>query len=182
MAFARIRVLFSLVIMAGLLSGCFAKPDISGPTSSDSYDGPHKTRPMVIDGQAAAPTTPARGAGGAGSGGPVDRPTELIVYFDYDMSVIKPEWRDVLTQHAKYLAANPDVKTVLEGHCDERGTREYNVALGERRANAVQRFLSVQGVSAEQMEVVSYGEEKPQATGTTEADYSQNRRVEFRYE
>lgn len=185
MAFARVRLFVSLTFLAGVLSGCFTTPDCCGPgwegqTSSDSYDGPHKTRPMVVDGEAAAPA-PVAAAGGA-DGGPVERPTEVIVYFDYDMSVIKPEWRDVLTRHAKYLAANPDVKVVLEGHCDERGTREYNVALGERRANAVQRFLTVQGVSASQLEVVSYGEEKPQETGTTEEAYAKNRRVEFRYE
>ncbi len=186
MAFARIRSFFYLILMAGLLAGCFAKPDTSGPTSADSYDGPHKTRPIHADGDASGGASRGgAGAGGDGSGqagGPADKPTEMIVYFDYDMSVIKPEWRDLLTRHARYLAANPDVKVVLEGHCDERGTREYNVALGERRANAVQRFLTVQGVSASQLEVVSYGEEKPQATGTTEADYAKNRRVEFRYE
>ncbi len=188
MAFVRVRSFFSLILMAGLLAGCFAKPDTSGPTSADSYDGPHKTRALIVDGEAAGGSgTSSRGAGGAGdgsgmAGGPAEKPTEMIVYFDYDMSVVKPEWRDLLTRHARYLAANPDVKVVLEGHCDERGTREYNVALGERRANAVQRFLTVQGVSASQLEVVSYGEEKLRATGTTEADHSQNRRVEFRYE
>ncbi len=180
MAFARFRVFFSLIAMAGLLAGCFAKPDTSGPTSSDSYDGPHKTRPLTQDGDATGGAAKDSGAGGMTSDA-ADKPTEMIVYFDYDMSVVKPEWRDLLTRHARYLAANPNVKVVLEGHCDERGTREYNVALGERRANAIQRFLTVQGVSASQLEVVSYGEEKPQATGTTEADYAKNRRVEFRY-
>ena len=83
--------------------------------------------------------------------------------------------------HARYLRANPNARVVLHGHTDERGTREYNMALGERRANAVQRFLNIQGVSPSQMSVVSYGEERPAVHGQSESAYAQNRRVVFDY-
>lgn len=100
-------------------------------------------------------------------------------YFDFDTSEIKPEARDVLIAHAQYLANNPDQHVRLEGHADERGTKEYNLALGERRANAVERFLIVNGASRNQIETVSYGEEKPAVMGTGESVWAQNRRVEL---
>lgn len=104
-----------------------------------------------------------------------------LVYFDFDKSVIRPEFIDMLNAHAGFLVANPTQMVVLEGHADERGTREYNLALGERRAKQVATYLMVQGVSAAQIDTVSYGEEQPLAIGKTEAEYSQNRRVEIVY-
>jgi len=104
-----------------------------------------------------------------------------LVYFDFDKSDIRLEFREILDAHAAYLVANPNQMVVLEGHADERGTREYNLALGERRANQVAAYLQVKGVSAAQIDSVSYGEEKPLAIGKTEAEYSQNRRVEIVY-
>lgn len=101
-------------------------------------------------------------------------------YFDFDQSVVKPEARAALEAHAQYLAANGG-NVVLEGHADERGTREYNLALGERRAEAIARYLSVLGVSAQQIESVSYGEERPASLGHDESSWSLNRRVELRY-
>ena len=100
-------------------------------------------------------------------------------YFDFDTSEIKPEARDVLVAHAKFLAANPSQQVRLEGHGDERGTKEYNLALGERRANAVERFLIVNCASRGQIETVSYGEEKPAVMGSTDSAWAQNRRVEL---
>ena len=87
----------------------------------------------------------------------------------------------MLTAHVRFLRANPGASVVLQGHTDERGTREYNLALGERRAGAVERYLNVQGVSPSQVEVVSYGEERPAARGQNEQAYAQNRRVVFAY-
>lgn len=104
-----------------------------------------------------------------------------VFYFDFDKAVVKSEALADLSAHAKYLVNNPSVTVILEGHADERGTREYNMALGERRAKAVSRYLSVQGVSAAQMEVISYGEERPAMQGHTEASWSKNRRVELKY-
>jgi peptidoglycan-associated lipoprotein len=102
-----------------------------------------------------------------------------VFYFDFDTSEIKQEARDVLIAHARYLADNPRQQVRLEGHGDERGTKEYNLALGERRANAVQRFLVVNGASRGQIETVSYGEEKPAVRGSSESAWAQNRRVEL---
>lgn len=103
-------------------------------------------------------------------------------YFDFDTSEIKSESRDVLIAHANFLADNPSRDARLEGHSDERGTKEYNLALGERRAKAIERFLVVNGVSRDQIEVISYGEEKPAAMGDSEGAYAQNRRVELIYQ
>ncbi len=108
-------------------------------------------------------------------------PETRTIYFEYDSDAIRSEFEPVLTAHARFLQNNPDASVVLQGHTDERGTREYNLALGERRAGAVERYLSVQGVSPSQVEVVSYGEERPAARGQNEQAYAQNRRVVFAY-
>jgi peptidoglycan-associated lipoprotein len=102
-----------------------------------------------------------------------------VFYFEFDKSDLTQEARDALVYHAEQLKATPSMRIRLEGHADEQGTREYNLALGERRAQAVERYLQVQGVSANQMETISYGEERPAQNGTTEAAYSANRRVEL---
>lgn len=104
-----------------------------------------------------------------------------IIYFDFDKSEIRTEFRTVLNAHAMNLVANPSMTVVLEGHADERGTREYNLALGERRAQAVADYLMLKGVADGQIDTVSYGEERPVALGNTEADYAENRRVEIVY-
>lgn len=103
-----------------------------------------------------------------------------VFYFEFDKSDLSAEARAALVHHANFLKANTNTRIRLEGHADERGTREYNLALGERRAQSVERYLQVQGVSAGQMEIVSFGEEKPADAGTTEAAYSRNRRVEMK--
>lgn len=108
-------------------------------------------------------------------------PDVQTIYFDFNRDTIKSEYEAVVLAHARYLRANPNADVVLQGHTDERGTREYNLALGERRANAVKRFLNIQGVSNSQMSVVSYGEERPEARGQSEDAYAKNRRVVFNY-
>ena len=103
------------------------------------------------------------------------------IYFDFDRSEVKAADREVVMAHARYLADNADVKIVLEGHADERGTREYNIALGERRAKAVSQLMLLQGVSQSQIDIVSFGEERPVALGHDESAWSVNRRVEILY-
>ena len=103
-------------------------------------------------------------------------------YFDFDTSEIKPEARDVLVAHARYLANSPRQQVRVVGHADERGSKEYNLALGERRAKAVERFLIVNGASRGQIETVSYGEEKPAVRGSGEETWAQNRRVELNFD
>jgi peptidoglycan-associated lipoprotein len=104
-----------------------------------------------------------------------------VVYFGYDRAEILPEYKQVLNAHAKYLMANPQASIVFEGHCDERGTVEYNLALGERRANSVKSYLIVQGVNPAQLDSVSFGEERPAVIGSQETDWSKNRRAVINY-
>lgn len=106
---------------------------------------------------------------------------DTLFFFDYDQSSIKADARAALQSHAAYLAANADAMVRLEGHADERGTRAYNVALGERRANAVKRYLIVQGAASAQIETVSYGEERPLSLSQNEEGFARNRRVELIY-
>jgi peptidoglycan-associated lipoprotein len=104
-----------------------------------------------------------------------------LVYFDYDSYVIKPEFQALIDAHATYLKADGSRKVVIEGHTDERGGREYNLALGQRRAEAVRRALGLLGVADSQIEAVSFGKEKPAEQGSGEAVWSKNRRAEIRY-
>ena len=104
-----------------------------------------------------------------------------VIYFDYDSAQIRADFGDVIAAHAGLLAANPDLSVTLEGHADERGSREYNLALGERRSLAVRRQLVLLGASAGQIRSVSYGEERPAVDGHDEQSYSLNRRVEMVY-
>lgn len=104
-----------------------------------------------------------------------------IIYFDYDSFVVKAEFQNAIEGHAQFLKNNPRAKVSLEGHTDERGGREYNLALGQKRADAVRQSLSLLGVSAAQVESVSFGEEKPAMQGTDESAFSKNRRTEFFY-
>lgn len=119
--------------------------------------------------------------GGSGQMADSRIPETRTIYFAYDSDSIRPEFQSVLNAHADFLRNNSNASVVLQGHTDERGTREYNLALGERRAGAVEEFLSVQGVSPSQVDVVSYGEERPAARGSNEQAYAQNRRVVFEY-
>jgi len=153
----------------------------------------------VVDRSGTAVTPLAQGAGTspAQSGGTDQRsvspvqvaPTETaqpeamarIVYFDYDSFEVKPEYAATLEANAKYLAANRGRRLALEGHTDERGGREYNLALGQKRSEAVRRALTLLGVADAQVEPVSFGEEKPALNGFNEAAYAKNRRVEFTY-
>ncbi len=107
---------------------------------------------------------------------------EKVIYFEYDSDQISSDYQELIAHHGKYLAANPDMMVRLEGHADERGSREYNVALANRRAQSVRRLVLFQGVNAEQVSVISYGEEKPVAMSHDEEAWRLNRRVELVYE
>lgn len=148
----------------------------------------------VVDATAKAVTADAGAAGSGVQGGgvaPVDlgravdqapAPADSrLVYFDYDSFVIRPEFQSVIAAHARFLRAQPSRKVAIEGHTDERGGREYNLALGQKRAEAVRDALSILGVSSAQMEAVSFGKEKPVVSGNEEAAFAKNRRAEIRY-
>jgi peptidoglycan-associated lipoprotein len=130
-------------------------------------------------------------AGSVGGGGAYVEPgmepgdealiAETVIYFDFDTARIRSEYSEVLSAHARRLSAKPDLSVRLEGHADERGSREYNIGLGERRAQAVRQVLMLQGVPSAQITTVSYGEERPAVSGSTEEAWERNRRVEIVY-
>lgn len=135
--------------------------------------------------ESAAETSGIETGAGADGSALSARQTELLaqrrIYFPFDASTIDEESREIIAAHAAYLAANPQVRVHLEGHCDERGTREYNLALGERRAQAVERVMRLLGVSGSRATTVSYGEERPLAPEHNESAWRLNRRVEIIY-
>jgi len=125
------------------------------------------------------------GEGAQGGRSALDDPNSplavRVIYFEYDSSEVLPQYRSVVEAHAKYLAGNPNAVVTLEGHADERGSREYNLALGERRAYAVKSQMTLLGAGDNQIRVVSYGEERPALEGHDDGAWSKNRRVELRY-
>ena len=132
------------------------------------------------------PTTPSTGPSTSGLYGPGDLDTDAclrqrVVYFDFDKEEVKSEFQAIMACHAKYLRDRPSSRITLQGNTDERGSREYNMGLGERRGNAVNSALQANGGSASQLTVVSYGEERPTCTESNEGCWSQNRRVEIVY-
>ena len=119
------------------------------------------------------------------SGSPLEDPNSLLytktVFFGFDSSEVDAKYHDLIAAHAEYLASNPSMTVRIEGHTDERGSREYNIGLGERRANAVRRLLEAGGVTPDQLSAVSYGEERPGALGQNEDAWALSRRVEIVY-
>jgi peptidoglycan-associated lipoprotein len=114
------------------------------------------------------------------TGGSTDRPDlKKSVYYEFDKYDVKAEYRALVESHAAWLKANPSAKLVVEGNADERGSREYNVALGQRRAESVSKLMVLMGARADQIEAVSWGEEKPRGTGHDESSWSENRRSDF---
>ena len=169
--------------LAALMAGC---------SSTKLDEAPVETRPVPADGASAG-----AGAGGAGSGtsqsgvATVDLSksgagaaggllAQRVVYFDFDSFVVRDDFRPMLEAHAKTLAANRSKRIALEGHTDERGSREYNLALGQKRAEAVLRTMVLLGAPEAQLEAVSFGEERPAAQGGGEEAWAKNRRVELR--
>lgn len=154
---------------------------IAGCSSMGGKSGQGTEGAEVTD----ASGTSAAGVGGDWRGNPLDNPNSPLsvrtIFFDYDESQIRPDHRDVVIAHGQYLATNPNVTITVEGHADERGSREYNIALGERRANAVRSLLMAQGAADGQIHTVSYGEERPLSVGADESAWSQNRRAELVY-
>jgi peptidoglycan-associated lipoprotein len=173
-------LIWAVVMSAVLLAGC-SKPR---PTSTAAAGTAVPTEQSQTAG---ADTSGAFGAGVAnGSGEGVAGPSSgqlknRIIYFDFDSSEIKAEYTSVIAAHARYLASNASIRVRIEGNTDERGSREYNIGLGERRAQAVRRALMLQGVAESQITTVSYGEERPAVTGHTEDAWSRNRRAEIVY-
>jgi peptidoglycan-associated lipoprotein len=160
-----------LIASLGFMAACKTKPEPAPPPP------PQQT------------TSDTSGVGDAGAtvddtatGGPTgELLSKRVVYFDFDRADIRADSQTVVAAHAAYLAKNPAQKVRLEGHADERGSREYNIGLGERRGQAVRRALLLQGVAEAQLSTVSYGEERPAVAGSDEQAYALNRRVEIVY-
>lgn len=163
-------------LLALLVAGCGSTP-IPDPEPTD----PGRAG---IEGRGSASSGLEEDEFGAGEAFGEDSPDgelAMVVYFDFDESELRTEYSDLLSQHATRLANNARLKVRLEGHADERGSREYNIGLGERRSQAVRRMLLIQGSAAEQISTVSFGEERPAALGSDEESYALNRRVEIKY-
>jgi len=170
------RVIVLLVVAASLsLGGCASQRPKPAPPEAANAEG---------GGAQGAGAVSPRAMGGAdeeAAGPQAGLLANRIVYFDFDSAEIKGAGIDTVAAHAKFLAANSATRVRLEGHTDERGSREYNIGLGERRAQSVRRALLLQGVSDAQVSTVSYGEERPAAPGHDEAAWAKNRRVEIVY-
>ncbi len=171
-----------LVVLAVCLSGCSGCR--SGAKDKDFVTPVYEEETDLGDGSAGAgtegdpdldarPMTPPREPS-------VEIPELKVVYFDFDKAELRPDAVAALNANAEWLNANADVVIQIEGHCDERGTREYNFSLGERRAKSVIQYLAQQGIDPERMYFISYGEDRPVALGHDEAAWSLNRRAEFK--
>jgi peptidoglycan-associated lipoprotein len=180
----RLASIAFLLAGALLLAGCPKKPTVVEPPAAGSQV-PGAAGAGAGTGSSTSTSALNGGAGTSGAGvAGADAsgvPAQKIVYFDFDKSEIKPEFADLISAHARNLTAHVNLKVKLEGNTDERGTREYNIGLGERRAQAVRRALMLQGVSESQITTVSFGAERPAAAGDDETAWAQNRRVEMVY-
>jgi len=138
-----------------------------------------------IEDRGSSASTSGASQGGVWTGNPLDNPNSLLstktIYFEFDRSEIRSEFMDVLRAHAAYLNTNRSASVRVEGHADERGSREYNIGLGERRANSVRDFLQAEGVSDSQINTISYGEERPASLGHDEISWAENRRAVLVY-
>ncbi len=173
-----LRNAFGLVLAGLITAGCSSQGQQEEPPISDE-PAPVPTAPQE-------PVQPVdEGPELDDDGVPVNpnngNPLSRTFYFEFDRASISPTDLAVLEMHARFLSGNRNRGILLEGHCDERGTREYNLALGERRSDAVRTFLESSGVNSSQIETVSYGEEKPVDAGHSESAWSRNRRAELIY-
>ncbi len=170
------NILVAIAVLSLGLSACGSNP----PKVDDGFidttvQQSAVVQPVTIDGlQDGSLIDPNSIAGRA--------PLERVIYFDYDQAELRPEFLDIVAQHGRFIAENPDAQVRLEGHTDERGTREYNIALGENRAKTIARMLQLQGVNSEQTRTVSYGEELPVDEAHTNDAWAKNRRVNVIYE
>lgn len=164
----------ALVMLAAILAAC-AREVVEEPEPPEP-EQPAEPAPAETEPLDARDHTDARN---------LDNPDSLlnqrVIYFEFDRSNVRSQFRPIIEAHAEYLRANSSARVILEGHADERGSREYNLGLGERRGSAVEDLLSAGGVSSDQIEVVSYGEERPVCRESNEDCWQRNRRTEIVY-
>ena len=174
---------FAGLLIAGVLAGC-------GSTPTKEQEGAAvEDRKPSVEAPAAKPADSGVTSQPLGtstvSANPLKDPGNILskrsVYFDYDSNLVKDEYKPLVTAHARYLTQNRSAQVRVEGNADERGSREYNLALGQRRADAVKQMMELLGAKAAQIESTSFGEEKPKAAGHDEAAWSENRRADIKY-
>lgn len=185
------RSLLITCLISSFLVGCGDKNIKSGIKHGTGYsNGNNASTQGLADGQGLTGVQTQGLAEGLVGGiddpnSPLNDPnsplSQRIIYFMYDSSEIQPQYRSVVEAHAEYLSANPGLTVVIEGHADERGSREYNIALGEQRAYSIAKILRFQSIGDNQMRSISYGEEKPLELGHDESAWNMNRRVEISY-
>jgi peptidoglycan-associated lipoprotein len=173
----RIFSIISSLVLAATLTACGSGVKLNDVPVEDRTGQTTQGDPSGAGGRGVAPVE-IQGAD-ASLAGPAN--VAKIIYFDFDSYVVKPEFQGVIEAHAKYLTANKGRKMAIEGHTDERGGREYNLALGQKRAEAVRRALGLLGVADAQVEAVSFGKEKPAVPGSDEEAMAKNRRAELSY-
>ena len=189
------RGALALLALAGALSACDSTP--IAPDKLPMVESRPATATTTAGGATGGATTGAggsqvanvdltragsggAGAAAAGSAALLAAPTQRVVYFDFDSFAIRDEFKPVVEGHARLLSGSPSRRLVIEGHTDERGGREYNLALGQKRAEAVLRSMTLLGAADNQIEAVSYGKERPAASGSDEAAWAKNRRAELK--
>jgi peptidoglycan-associated lipoprotein len=171
------------IILSGLLvlTACGSTPSKEG----SGTDGTQASTSAQTEAERAAAESQGADVGGGIVTYSLDDPAsplaKRVIYFAYDSSTIRDEDRELIEHHSRYLADHPETTVILEGHTDERGSREYNIALGERRAASVQKIMQLLGVIESQMQTISFGEERPVAPGHDEDAWQLNRRVEILY-
>lgn len=167
------KQLFIPALLAVWLAGCGSTPD--GPEQSGA----------PVESRGGVATVTAGGVDGHNLPAVLTDPKSILskrsVYFDFDKYEVKPEYKDLVTAHAKFLADNRQFKMLIQGNTDERGSREYNLALGQKRADAIKKMLTLLGAREDQVESVSLGEEKPKNEGQSEAAWAENRRGDMLY-
>lgn len=175
-----------LTLLAALLGACSSTP-VAAPTPASTPVAAVAPAPLARPAPAAATAKPTPSSTVATVSLPayLDPKSEIStgrsVYFDFDMALVKPEFGSLVERHGRFLTSNPKVSIKIEGNTDERGSAEYNLALGQKRAEAVRQALKIYGVKETQMEAVSWGSEKPKAAGHDESAWAQNRRADLQY-
>jgi peptidoglycan-associated lipoprotein len=168
------------LVATALAAGCASNDKKDAPIAERSSTAvPSTTSPSSGMSQTTPSTSPVI------AGNPLRDPNSPLskrsVYFDFDSNAVKDEYRGLVQAHSRYLTDKRDSRIRIEGNCDERGSREYNLALGQRRAESVKKVMTVLGVGDGRIETISYGEEKPASNGHDESAWSQNRRADIRY-
>jgi peptidoglycan-associated lipoprotein len=167
------------LVIAAVAAACASKEAKQEPTVTDRTTA--VTPPTGARPSDAIRTTPSQPIARNELTDPNSPLSKRSIYFDYDSNAVKDEYRGLVQAHSRYLADKRDSRIRIEGNCDERGSREYNLALGQRRAESVKKVMTVLGVADARIETVSYGEEKPVAPGHDESAWAQNRRADIKY-